>query len=925
MISIVVYGRNDQHGYNAHRRVALSLNAMAEVLTEPSDEIIFVDYNSGRGMPTLVEAIEDTLTKRALEKLRTLKVTAEVHHDVIGDRSIHPISEPHARNAAIRRAIPGNWILSTNTDMVFVPSGGRSLTEAVRDLEGDAYGLPRFEIPEWLWESVPRHEPSTMIELLREWGDRIGLNEVTVAHDWLLYDAPGDFQLMRRAMVEEIHGFDERMIHGWHVDSNIWRRVHNRLGSIGSLYPALAGYHTNHNRTATRWVSSQSTGNDLTEFVYGVEHTSLPDQASSWGLVDVELPEIRLARTNPMARLRAAAARPKGMEAAPPLVSSSVEQRVVLDYDARHVLPFLLDSIFTTDGLSRIGYVGINGSTRDILASALTELGAGVRVLVGEEACTQAEVVILDLGLDRSVPRGPLQRDEADSLTRQLAYADRLLGTRTPSPDVLLINGMSGIWTEWVQERFDVLYGTHHTRVQTARPRAEREATSTPESARRMLDFLTRTPAETELRDIAPGIAGLDMKWQEAIPGLDTGWEAVDRDGALVAGERSIFRFSTRADQVGLKHVSVELTSWSATQESPAESPTIRVAIDDVVLLDDVVRPHDRQMAFHAEASITEEPNHQLRIGVCCAGGVKYEPARHGGLQPWLRLDGLRLLDSEWRRANGLERSGEPLVEMGRDSAGQSLLEGWWARSDPDGVWAVAGGGAIVVPDGLAQHEVALRVLGHPVRADQAFHIIATGAETITSDPIRVGCQHPEIVIAAMPAPDSRGNVRLSFHPSAPSGPGGEIVQVWGVGPATRAYETGQPLMMEVGSPDIIALRQGWHPPEVGGTWMCRREAAISINAPQRLTQGSRITVQGGVLDPRRQTLRVTVNGIEAKVRRRRHGRLLVVLPMTVEAGTNMSLCFHVDELVRPEETAGAPDDRELGARVTSLVIGTGP
>ncbi len=36
-MSLIVYGRNDQHGHNSHHRVALSLNAMAEVLTGPGD------------------------------------------------------------------------------------------------------------------------------------------------------------------------------------------------------------------------------------------------------------------------------------------------------------------------------------------------------------------------------------------------------------------------------------------------------------------------------------------------------------------------------------------------------------------------------------------------------------------------------------------------------------------------------------------------------------------------------------------------------------------------------------------------------------------------------------------------------------------------------------------------------------------------
>ena len=69
MISVVLYGRNDNYGYNLHKRAALSLNCMAEVLTDPSDEIMFVDYNTPDDFPTFPEAIQDTLTKRARESV----------------------------------------------------------------------------------------------------------------------------------------------------------------------------------------------------------------------------------------------------------------------------------------------------------------------------------------------------------------------------------------------------------------------------------------------------------------------------------------------------------------------------------------------------------------------------------------------------------------------------------------------------------------------------------------------------------------------------------------------------------------------------------------------------------------------------------------------------------------------------------------
>ncbi len=46
MLSLILYGRNDSYGYNLHKRAAISLNCMAEMLTAENDEIIFVDYNT---------------------------------------------------------------------------------------------------------------------------------------------------------------------------------------------------------------------------------------------------------------------------------------------------------------------------------------------------------------------------------------------------------------------------------------------------------------------------------------------------------------------------------------------------------------------------------------------------------------------------------------------------------------------------------------------------------------------------------------------------------------------------------------------------------------------------------------------------------------------------------------------------------------
>ena len=150
MISIVLYGRNDSYGYNLHKRAALGMNCMAELLTDADDEILFVDYNTPDDFPTFPEAISDTLTSNARQRLRVLRVRPSLHARFRSRTRLHAL-EPIARNIAVRRSNPANrWILSTNTDMIFVTRDGSSLTSIAASLPAGFYHLPRFELPESL-------------------------------------------------------------------------------------------------------------------------------------------------------------------------------------------------------------------------------------------------------------------------------------------------------------------------------------------------------------------------------------------------------------------------------------------------------------------------------------------------------------------------------------------------------------------------------------------------------------------------------------------------------------------------------------------------------------------------------------------------------------------------------------------------------
>src|SRR5436190_7085847 len=108
MISVILYGRNDSHGYNLHRRFATSLNCLAEILTEPDDEIVFVDYNTPVTLPSIPEALADTLTRTCVSKLRVVRLTPDVHLRAYGGRTHLAAVEPLARNVGIRRCNPAN-------------------------------------------------------------------------------------------------------------------------------------------------------------------------------------------------------------------------------------------------------------------------------------------------------------------------------------------------------------------------------------------------------------------------------------------------------------------------------------------------------------------------------------------------------------------------------------------------------------------------------------------------------------------------------------------------------------------------------------------------------------------------------------------------------------------------------------------------
>jgi len=376
MISLILYGRNDNYGYNLHKRAALSLNCMAEVLTDPDDEILFVDYNTPDDFPTFPEAIFDTLTERARRKLRILRVRTAVHDKYFGDRTHLKALEPVSRNVAVRRSNPNNrWVLSTNTDMIFVPHIGHSLSEAVSNLPKGFYCAPRLEIPETLWEGFDRLDPAGVISETREIGEALHLNEIIKGDPHILYDGPGDFQLIERQDLFDFHGFDEDMLLGWHVDSNISRRLVCHYGKVSDAAPFVFGYHCDHTRQVTPMHKHNSVQNDLQRFVCDVNAPSLPQQAQSWGLADVDIEEASLTSTVSSAYRKALAGAITTRLETPTEVYFNNESYDRERASPEHVLPFLLDVFSSFPRNGKVAWLGQTDRMFDLFSRASVSLG----------------------------------------------------------------------------------------------------------------------------------------------------------------------------------------------------------------------------------------------------------------------------------------------------------------------------------------------------------------------------------------------------------------------------------------------------------------------------------------------------------------------------------------------------------------------
>jgi hypothetical protein len=564
VISVILYGRNDAHGYNLHRRAALSLNCIAEVLTDPHDEIVFVDYNTPDELPTFIEALADTLTERCLGLLRVFRVPTAIHEQRLAARTHLPAIEPVARNAGVRRANPANrWLLSTNTDMIFLPHSEQSLSETCGELPDDFYGLPRFELPEWFWERLPRSDPRRAMAEIERLGPGLRLDEPTVSNEWIRFDAPGDFQLILREDFLAIDGLDEEMVLGYHVDSNLSRRMLFHRGSIESLGDSLAGYHCNHNRERTVYHGTGTVTNDLKRFVAEVERPELPAQRDTWGLVGETLEEVAVRERAGLSLAGALVAAIPQTEG-PRTPSDAARVPFELTYDSGHILPFIADSLAVSPPDATIGYVGVNSILQRMLATLIERLGFDDPLEVAklddpssvEAVGGRADVLVVDLGIDASDPDAapaqprdhqpaplPPRLSRALDALEVLVELERARLERGEHPRrFVLVHSWTVFWDAYVLANLECSHTTAHSRVRRATvrsvPAADEEMMAALARERRLLRWASRGQAGRR-RLAAPARKRVELTDLTDYGGFGDGWAFPEEAGIWTQGSRA--------------------------------------------------------------------------------------------------------------------------------------------------------------------------------------------------------------------------------------------------------------------------------------------------------------------------------------------------------------------------------------------------
>jgi len=265
--SVVILTKNDNYGGDLSHRAKMCVNS----LVENFDEVVIVDWKTRDGKTLLSTFIDEV---PHIGKIKSIEVSSDLLKEKYPQFYQWNILEALGRNIGIRRAT-GDWIASTNVDIVTTPLDFSSLnpnefyTSSRRDVDENFHkGFQKYnDLKTTLWNNRDSYRDKPQIH--------------NSSDKWSLVICCGDFQVGTKEVWEKSKGFEESILFGCGIDSNIMKKA-----SYYSEIKILPYYffHLNHGKGGVRFDGEQTPPMSNQTSVIQDFTTTTNDE--NWGLIN---------------------------------------------------------------------------------------------------------------------------------------------------------------------------------------------------------------------------------------------------------------------------------------------------------------------------------------------------------------------------------------------------------------------------------------------------------------------------------------------------------------------------------------------------------------------------------------------------------------------------------------------------------------
>lgn len=268
----ILTSKNDNYGGNLHHRATMCLTS----LIEHHDEVIFVDWKT-KNNNSIINNIKHNLPHQ--KKLKSVQVPKELLQEKYPHISKYSIIESIGRNVGIRRA-EGDYIVSTNVDIISTPLNDTLLNKDI------FYTVPRRDIDEQFHLGFNNYQK--MYEAI--WSHRNSYQQKPRIENstdiWSLIVCCGDYQIGNKDVWTKMKGFDESILYGCGIDTNVMKRAsfYSQIKTLDEHYI----FHLNHGKFGEQdeneEIAPMSDQKSIIEKVISTENSD------NWGMYNEDLP-----------------------------------------------------------------------------------------------------------------------------------------------------------------------------------------------------------------------------------------------------------------------------------------------------------------------------------------------------------------------------------------------------------------------------------------------------------------------------------------------------------------------------------------------------------------------------------------------------------------------------------------------------------